>query len=333
VPDHAARPSRARLLAAYATVYVVWGSTYLAILYAIQTLPPFLMGAARFLTAGALLLGWALLRGAARPTAAQWKGAAIVGGFLLFGGNGAVLWAEQRVPSGVTALLVAILPLWMVVLERLGPDRRRPTGRTLLGVLVGIAGMVVLIGPGALVGDGNVPIVGAVVLLLGSLCWGIGSLYASRAALPASPQLSSGMQMLAGGAMLAVLGLVTSEASRGLAPGGASPASLVALAYLIVFGSLVAFSAFAWLLRVEPPSRVATYAYVNPVVAVFLGWAIAGEALTAQTLVAAAIIVGAVVLIVSGRSPSPPRDADREPVPLPQARAEGRRAARRSRVA
>jgi len=324
------RPPRGRLVAAYATVYLVWGSTYLAILYAIETLPPFLMGAARFLTAGAILVAWAMARGAPRPTPAQVKGAAIVGGFLLLGGNGAVLWAEQRVPSGITALLVAILPLWMVILERLGPDRRRPTRRTLVGVLIGIVGMVVLIGPGALVGDGNVPIVGAIVLLLGSLSWGIGSLYTQRAALPASPALASGMQMLAGGLMLGGLGLATGEASRGLAVGGASAASLLALAYLVVFGSLVAYSAFSWLLRVEPPSRVATYAYVNPVVAVFLGWAFAGEALTTATMVAAAIIVGAVALIVSGRRQGPPGGAASEPVPAPAPRA---RAARRSRVA
>jgi drug/metabolite transporter (DMT)-like permease len=340
------RPSRARLLAAYATVYVVWGSTYLAILYAIETLPPFLMGAARFLTAGSILVAWAFLRGAARPTAAQWKSAAIIGGFLLLGGNGAVLWAEQRVPSGITALLVAILPLWMVILERLGPDRRRPTPRTLLGVLIGIAGMVVLIGPGALVGDGDVSIVGALVLILGSLSWGIGSLYTPRAALPRSPQLASGLQMLAGGAMLAVLGLATGEGARGLAPGGASVASLAALAYLVVFGSLIAYSAFAWLLRVEPPSRVATYAYVNPVVAVFLGWAVAGEALTTRTLVAAAIIVGAVALIVRGRRQGTssggagrPGDgaataaATTDATDAPPTRTRGRRAARPPRVA
>ena len=323
------RPSRAKLLAAYATVYVVWGSTYLAILYGLETLPPFLMGAARFLVAGSLLAGWAILRGAPRPTRGQLAAAAIVGAFLLLGGNGAVLWAEQRVPSGIAALLVAVLPLWMVILERAGPDRKRPSRRTLLGVLIGIVGLVVLIGPSAIVGDGNVPVLGAVVLLLGSLSWGIGSLYASRAALPESPHLTSGVEMLAGGVLLGALGLAVGE-SPAEAVRGVSTASLVALAYLVVFGSLVAFSAFAWLLRVEPPSRVATYAYVNPVVAVLLGWAIAGEPMTAQTLAAAAIIVGAVALIVSGKRREPPATAT--PAPVAE-RAPADAAPRTSRVA
>ncbi|HEU4631271.1 MAG TPA: EamA family transporter [Gemmatimonadaceae bacterium] len=296
----ATAPSRARILAAYATVYVVWGSTYLAIRYAIQTLPPFLMAAVRFLIAGLLLLGWARLRGAPWPARGQWRNVALVGAFLLFGGNGAVVWAEQRVPSGVTALLVATLPLWMVVLEWLGPERRRPSGRGLLGVLLGIVGIIVLVGPGALVGSGNVDLVGAGVLVLGSLLWGIGSLVSKHADMPGSPQISSALQMLAGGALLLALGLAAGEAGQ-VALGAVSGASLAGLLYLIVFGSLLGFTAFAWLLRVEPPSRVATYAYVNPVVAVLLGWAIAGEPVTASTLVAAAVIVGAVALIVSRR--------------------------------
>ena len=294
------QPTRARVLAAYATVYVVWGSTYLAIRYAIATLPPFLMAATRFLIAGLLLLAWARLRGGAWPTRRQWRNAAIVGAFLLFGGNGAVVWAEQRVPSGVTALLVATLPLWMVALEWLGPDRRRPTGRGLLGVLLGIVGIVVLVGPGAITGNGNVDLVGAGVLVLASLVWGIGSLFSKHADMPDSPQMNSALQMVAGGALLVPMGLATGEAGH-LALGAVSTASLVGLGYLVVFGSLLAFTAFAWLLRVEPPSRVATYAYVNPMVAVLLGWAIAGEALTWSTIAAAGVIVGAVVLIVSQR--------------------------------
>ena len=305
-------PSRARLLAAYATVYVVWGSTYLAIRYAIATLPPFLMAATRFLVAGLLLLGWARLRGAAWPTRRQWRNTAIVGGFLLTGGNGAVVWAEQRVPSGVAALLVATLPLWMVGLEWLGPDRRRPSGRGLLGVLLGIVGIVVLVGPGALVGQGNVDLVGAGVLVLASLLWGTGSLFSKHADMPGSPQMNSAAQMVAGGALLLPLALGSGEMGD-LALGAVSGASLAGLGYLIVFGSLVAFTAFAWLLRVEPPSRVATYAYVNPMVAVLLGWAIAGEALTSSTIVASAVIVGAVALIVSQKKAPAPAVTDGAP--------------------
>ncbi len=301
----APRPPRAQILLAYATIYVVWGSTYLAIAYAIETLPPFLMAGARFLIAGALLYGWARLRGAAAPPLLHWRNAAVVGAFLLLGGNGAVVWAEQRVPSGIAALLVSSLPIWMVLLEAVGPERRRPTLRSAVGVLVGIAGVAVLIGPDALLGRAaqpgaaSVPVLGALVLVLGSLAWGIGSMISRFARLPGSAPLGSGMQMLAGGVLLAILGLAVGESPATFA--SATPASLVGFVYLIVFGSLIGFTAFAWLLRVEPPSRVATYAYVNPVVAVLLGWAIAGEPITGRTLAAAAIIVGAVALIVSAR--------------------------------
>ncbi|HEY0972609.1 MAG TPA: EamA family transporter [Gemmatimonadales bacterium] len=292
-------PSRARIVAAYAAVYVIWGSTYLAIRFAIETLPPFMMAGVRFLVAGAILYGWSRLRGAARPSRANWVATAIVGGFLLLGGNGGVVWAEQRVESGIAALLVATLPLWMALLEWVGPDRRRPTGRTALGILLGLAGVAVLVGPEALLGGAaNVDPLGALVLVLASLAWAIGSLYSRRAPMPASPQIGSGMQMLAGGALLTLLGLTTGEGS-GVELAAFSTTSLAALGYLITFGSLIGFSAYVWLLRVEPTSRVATYAYVNPVVAVALGWLLAGEAMTAQTAVAAAIIVGAVALTVS----------------------------------
>jgi len=321
--------TRGRILAAYATIYVVWGSTYLAILYAIETLPPFLMASVRFLIAGGLLFAWARLRGVPAPTRRQWRNAVIVGAFLLLGGNGAVVWAEQRVPSGVAALLVSVLPIWMVLLEAVGPEHRRPTARGLFGVLIGIAGVVVLIGPSAILGDGtgNIDVIGAAVLALGSLLWGIGSLVTRFSDLPKSSPLGSGMQMLGGGALLAVAGLATGETPAAFAD-GATASSLGGLAYLIVFGSLIGFTAFAWLLRVEPPSRVATYAYVNPVVAVLLGWAIAGEPLTTQTLVAAAIIIAAVALIVSARKvPAPAQPAlptTPEPAspPAPMARRE-----------
>ena len=335
-----ARPPRAQILLAYATVYVVWGSTYLAIAYAIETLPPFLMAGARFLVAGGLLFGWARLRGAEAPPLRHWRNAAVVGAFLLLGGNGAVVWAEQRVPSGIAALLVSVLPIWMVLLEAAGPERRRPTLRGVVGVLIGIAGVAWLIGPDALLGRdaaegaGDVHVLGAVTLVLGSLSWGIGSMISRFAALPTSAPLGSGMQMVSGGVLLALLGLLVGESPAGFVT-GATTTSILGFVYLIVFGSLVGFTAFAWLLRVEPPSRVATYAYVNPVVAVLLGWAIAGEPITTRTLVAAAIIVGAVALIVSARKKvshahtaapieEPPGPA---PEPAPHAARDGERAA------
>lgn len=304
----ASATSRARILAAYATIYVVWGSTYLGINLALESLPPFLLAAARFTTAGALLYVWMRARGAARPSLTQWKAAAIIGGLLLFAGNGGVVWAQQFVPSGVAALLVATLPLWMALLEWVGPDRRRPTARVAVGLLVGLVGIMVLVGPGAIHGQGNVNLAGAAVLILASLAWAVGSLYARRAPTPATAQLGTAMQMLTGGLMLTVAGLLGGEASA-IHLDAISARSAGALLYLIVFGSLVAFSAYVWLLRVEPPSRVATYAYVNPVVAVTLGWLFVGESLTPQTMLAAAIIIGAVVLIVSSPKPTAARGA------------------------
>lgn len=318
----AERPARSLILAAYAAVYLVWGSTYLAIAFAIETLPPFLMAGARFLIAGSLLYLWARLRGAPRPTRAHWRAGAIVGGFLLLGGNGAVVWAEQRVPSSIAALLVAILPVWMVLLEWLGPERRRPTLRVIGGVLLGFAGVAVLVGPGAFEGNANVDLLGTIALVLGSLSWAIGALYSRRATLPASPTLGSGIQMLAGGALLVLAGLLVGEGPGSVDVAQVSATSLAALAYLVVFGSIIGFSAFVWLLRVEPPARVATYAYVNPVVAVALGWLLAGERLTGPMLLAAVIIIGAVALIITGpRAEAPAPAAVRtppEPEPEPR---------------
>jgi drug/metabolite transporter (DMT)-like permease len=328
VPDLAVlRPPRSRVLTAYAAVYVVWGSTYLAIRYAIETLPPFLMAGIRFLIAGALLFLWARLRGAPRPSLANWKGTLLIGALLLLGGNGAVVWAEQRVPSGIAALLVATVPLWMVLIEWLRPGGRRPTARVALGVVAGMFGLLVLVGPGSLRGDGNVNALGAAALVFGSLSWAVGSLWSKRVTLPESPSLATGMEMLAGGALLLLAGIGTGELAA-LDLGGASLASMGALAYLILFGSLVGFSAYVWLLKVEPPARVATYAYVNPVVAVLLGWLVAGERITGATLVAAAIIIGAVVLIVSGRKPDAAQHDEAEPEP-----AEGEGRQRRRAVA
>lgn len=293
----AARPPLVWLLAAFAAVYLIWGSTYLAIRYAIETLPPFLMAAARFLAAGGVLYAWVRLRGTPAPTRVHWRSALIVGALLLLVGNGAVVWAEHRVSSGVAALLVAVEPIWIVLLAWLRPGGTRPAARTWAGVALGLAGLVLLVGPADLAG-GRVDALGAGLVLVGTLGWAAGSLYGQRAPFPASPFLATAMQMLAGGALMLLAGLVTGEAGR-LDPSAWSARSLGALLYLAVFGSLVAFTAYVWLLRVESPSRVATYAYVNPLVAVLLGWAVAGEPLTPRVLAAAAVIVGAVVLITT----------------------------------
>jgi drug/metabolite transporter (DMT)-like permease len=292
----AEQPSRAKVVAAFAAVYIVWGSTYLAILFAIETLPPFLMAATRFLVAGTLILAWAAPRAGRAPTRTEWRAAFVIGGLLLMGGNGAVVWAEQTVPSSVAALLIAVTPAWMVLLDWLWHGARRPGGRTVTGLVLGFGGLALLIGPGALLGAGRIDPAGALVVVGGSLSWSIGSLYSRRAPRPPGASLGTGMQMLAGGALLLLLAVLAGEPAR-LDLAAVSLRSALSVAYLIVFGSIVAYSAYIWLLRVVSPARVATYAYVNPIVAVLLGWTLAGEALTLRMAVAALVIVLGVALI------------------------------------
>jgi drug/metabolite transporter (DMT)-like permease len=292
--------SRLRVGAAFAAIYLIWGSTYLAIRFAIETLPPFFMAGARFIVAGALLYTWARWRGAPGPTRLHWREAAIVGGLMLLGGNGGVTWAEQRLPSGLAALLVTTVPLWMVLLEAVRPGGGRPSRRVALGLGLGMAGVLLLIGQGNLTGGQAVDLPGTAVVLFAALAWAAGSLYSRRARLPEAPLQGVALEMLAGGAWLLLAGGVSGEGAR-LNLDGASLRSLLALGYLIIFGSIVAFSAYLWLLRVSTPARASTYAFVNPVIAVFLGWALADEPLTAQTLLAAAVIVAAVAIITTGR--------------------------------
>jgi drug/metabolite transporter (DMT)-like permease len=295
--DLGASPSRLALATAFAIVYVIWGSTFLAILFAIETLPPFLMASARFIVAGSLLYGWArLVNGAAAPTRAHWRGTAIVGVLLLLGGNGLLVWSEQRIPSGVAALLVGTVPCFMVLLDWLRPGGLRPTRLVVAGLLLGLLGLVWLVGPDTLMGGGRADFVGATVVVIGSFSWALGSIYSRHAATPASPFLATAMQMLAGGAALLALSVLLGE-PWAFDAGGVSLRSALGLLYLVVFGSIVAFSAYIWLLRVSTPTRVSTYAYVNPVIAVLLGWALAGEALTVRMAIAAAVIVSGVALI------------------------------------
>lgn len=316
-------PPQGRVIAAFAAVYLIWGSTYLAIRFAIETIPPHLMAAARFLVAGAILYGWSRWRGAPRPTRRNWGAATVVGGLLLLGGNGAVVWAETRVPSGLTALLVAMVPIWMAVLEGLPRHgRKTPRAPVIAGLVLGLAGLGLLIAPGKLAG--RVDAIGAAVLLLGSFSWAFGSLHSRVADLPKSGFLATAMEMIAGGAWLLLFGLATGQAGK-LTLAAVSARSLLSLSYLILFGSLIGFTAYIWLLKATTPARVSTYAYVNPVVAVLLGWAFAGEPMTLRTLLAAAVIVGAVALIIryGARRESGPARAVVEKAPvIPPRRAE-----------
>lgn len=301
-----AAPSSARLLLGFATVYVIWGSTYLAIRIAIESIPPFVMAGFRFLIAGAALYAWVGFRGRhlVAPTAAHWRNTAWLGALLLFAGNGAVVWAEQTVPSGTVALLVGVLPLSMVMVDWLWGSGRRPGPTLIAGLLWGLAGVALLASSGGLGPSRWSGLLPAVVVLGGGVTWSFGSIRMKTMALPPEPGLATAMEMLWGGALLLALGGATGELAR-FDPGAVSLRSVLALLYLVVFGSLIAFSAFLWLMSVAPPARVATYAYVNPVVALFLGWALAGEPITPRTLVAAAVILSAVVLITKRAGPEP----------------------------
>jgi drug/metabolite transporter (DMT)-like permease len=297
-------PTRLGLLAAFAAIYLIWGSTYLAIRFAIETLPPFLMTGARFLAAGSLLYGWMRLRGAPRPALSHWAVAAIVGTGMLVFGVGGVSWAEQRVPSGAAALIVAVGPLWMVLIDWLFYGGERPDLKVLVGILLGFAGVAILVGPEQLAGAGQIDLAGTGVILWGTLAWSFASLYTRKGHLPDSPAQATGMEMLAGGVILVLVGSAFGE-WRSLEVGEVSLRSALALAYLTVLGSIIALSAYLWLLKVSTPARVITHAYVNPIVAVFLGWALAAEPLSPRVLVASAVIIAGVLVIVSRRLPTP----------------------------
>jgi drug/metabolite transporter (DMT)-like permease len=286
------------------TLYLVWGSTYLAIRFAVETIPPFLMAALRFLLAGLILLVWRRLAGDPMPSLRQWRAAGVVGLFLLLGGNGGVVWAEQRVPSGITALLIGCTPLWMVLLDALR-RRRLPTPAVMAGVLAGLAGIALLVGPAELTGlHGAVDPMGALVITLSALSWAAGSLISQQSALngnmPTSPLVSTAAQMLTGGAALLLLGTFSGQWA-GFNPTTFTPRSVWAALYLLVAGSLIAFSAYVWVLKNAPITLVSTYAYVNPLVAVFLGSLLAAEPLTPRVMLASLVIVAAVALITLKR--------------------------------
>src|SRR3989441_10530418 len=295
----AARPG-VRIWLALGTVYILWGSTYLGIKYAIDTIPPLLMGSARFLLAGGVLYVLPIRPGDTRGDevgARQWIAALVIGGALLAGGNGGVILAEQYAPTGVVALLVATAPLWMAIIDRVIFGRRLPP-LVIVGLVVGFGGVAFLIGSP---GSGQVRLIGAALALAAPICWAGGSVFTRHVKLPMRPLVAAAMEMLWAGVLFGIASLVTGEFGR-LHIQTVSTTSLLALLYLIVFGSLVGFSAYVWLLRSAPLSLVSTYAYVNPVVAVILGAAFLGEALNARTLIAGGIILAAVALIVVARN-------------------------------
>ncbi len=292
------------LIAAFAAVYVIWGSTYLAIAVGIESFPALLLPAMRHLIAGLVLYPLLRWKTGIRPTPGQWRTAIITGLLLLFLGNGAVCLSERSVPSGVAALLVAMVSFWMVLLDWLRPGGLRPVPRVVASLILGFGGLVLLVGPAHLGGSERVDPIGAGILVIGSFAWACGSIYSKHNDLPSSPMLGVAMQSLAGGVGLWIAGLLAGE-GRQLHLAAISLRSWIALAYLLVFGSGIGFTAYVYLLKKSSAARVGTYAFVNPVVALFLGWLGAGEAITLRTALAAAVILTAVLLVIT----APHKDA------------------------
>ena len=328
-PVPVSAPRHGRVWLGLLTLYLVWGSTYLGIAIAVETIPPFLMAGVRFLTAGLILLAWSMAREGRAfmpPARREWRDSAIVGSLLIGGGMGLVAFGEQTVPSGITALLIAMMPVWVAIPGRIFLGERLPRP-AVVGIVVGFVGVAILIGPSAFGGQGALEPIGLTAILLSPIAWASGSLFASyRAELPRRPLVATGVQMLTGGALLLVVGIATGELAQ-FQIDAVSRDSFIALLYLTVVGSLVAYTTFGWMLRVAPLPFVSTYAYVNPVIAVILGFLIAGEAIDPRTVVAGAVIVAAVAMIVTARgrmrAPRPersePEGSDRAAVagPLP----------------
>lgn len=300
----------------FAAVYLIWGSTYLAIRVGIESFPPLILPGMRHLLTGVILYPLLLLRWKTRerPTLAHWRTAIVTGCLLLFIGNGGVCVAEMTLPSGVAALLVATVSLWMVIVDWLRPGGTRPLPRVAAGIGLGFLGLALLVGPEHLGGSKRVDPVGAGVLVIASLAWACGSLYSKHGALPKSPMLGMAMQSLAGGIALWIAGFFTGEV-RALHVAAISLRSWLALAYLIVFGSAMGFTAYLYILKKSTAARVGTYALVNPVVALFLGWLMAGETITLRTVMAAAVILTAVLLVITAPHRDPAHSDDAVPVP------------------
>ncbi len=290
---------RGKLIAAFAAIYIIWGSTYTAIRLAIDTLPPLLMSGTRFVVAGALLYGILRWRGLEPPTRENWRAATILGLFFFLGGNGALVWAQQRVPSGLAALMLAGTPMWIVLIDSLH-ERRWPRKRVIAGLALGFAGISLLVGPANLAGSRRVDPLGAIVLTIGSVAWSFGVIRSRHLALPRSATMAAAMEMVAGGTIMTVAALPLGELGR-FDPHLVTTASVLGWLYLLTMGSLVGFVCFVWLTAHTTPARLSTYSYVNPLVAVFLGWALLGEPVTARVITATVVILSGVALIFQPR--------------------------------
>ena len=306
--------NRTPVLLSFAAVYVLWGSTYLAMRVGVESIPPYLLAGIRHLAVGLVFYPVVRWKTRERPTLAQWRTAFIVGCLLLAIGNGTVCWAEQTVPSGIAALLVATVSLWMVLVDWLRPGGVKPAPRVIAGFLLGFAGMALLVGPKHLGNSERINPIGAFALIGASLAWASGSIFSRHHPLPRSPLLSMAMQTLSGGTMLCLFALVNGEA-RSFHLAQVTTRSWLGLVYLIIFGSALGFSAYVYLLKHSTAAHVATYAFVNPVVALFLGWFLAAEPLTMRTFLASAIILTSVILVIT--APHKTVKEEEEAVPAP----------------
>jgi len=291
-------PSPNKLITAFAAVYIIWGSTYLAIKFAIISFPPFLMAGFRFLISSVIIFSIARFFSKEKIKLNFWKDAFIIGGALLLGGNGGVVWAEQFVPSGLTALIVATVPIWMVLFDWFHPHGNKPTLKIIIGLVLGFAGLLIMISPTSILHGENVNLYGAGALLIATCSWAAGSVYSRRADMPKSKFLTVAMEMFAGGILLVLAGTIFGEWNN-FHITKLSSQSLIAFFYLIASGSVIGFTAYIWLLEAAGPARASTYAYVNPVIAVFLGWLIGGEEISYRILLSALFIILGVVFIIS----------------------------------
>lgn len=307
--DNPERKQTLLIVAAFAAIYLIWGTTYLAIRLAIETMPPFLMAGTRFLIAGLLFFTILRLRGVAGPTRRQWRSAIIVGALLLLGGNGLVTWSEQEVPTSTASLIIATVPLWIALFDWLIFRGVRPGKQVTAGLLLGLVGIILLIGPGQLLGTADFSPLFLFIALLAPVFWSLGSLYSRGAALPQNGLMATGSEMISGGLLLLLAGLLTGEAAR-LDVSAISSQSWWSFIYLTIFGSIIGFTAYLYLLKHVAPTKVATYSYVNPVIAVTLGWLVLDEAITPLTIAAVVLIVLAVVLITTSPSAQPVVEAE-----------------------
>jgi len=294
------RPTQKQTILAFASIYLIWGSTYLAIRYAVESLPAFTMAGARFVFAGSALFIWALAKGEPAPKSSQWVPASIGGCLLLLIGNGGIVWAAHMLPSGFIALLVGAEPMYLVLMDWFRPGGRRPRLTTLAGLVLGFGGLVLLLAPRSSQLPTSRSWLGVFSVLLASIAWAAGSLYSRSSRLPDSARLSTGMQMQVGGVLLLIVGVAAGEWRLIHFPMGTWK-SWIAFSYLLTFGSFIGFTAYVWLLRTTTAARVATYAYINPLIAVFLGWLVANEPVNLRVILSTVIITLSVALILDNR--------------------------------